>query len=150
MQITISVKRTHNKEVEQELWQKINRGMDDLADYIFGRSQEMVPVNEGMLKKSGHVEREYLRKLIIYDALYATFVEFGTRPHHLPVKAINEDLTRWCRLVLNLSEKEANAAAWAIAKKIAQYGTEAQPYLRPAADEGKAKAEGIIRNAMRR
>ncbi len=149
MQINIKVKRTHNKEAEQELWQGIDRGMEDLADYIFARSQEIVPVNEGLLKKSGHVEREYLRKRIEYDALYAVFVEFGTRPHHLPVKAINEDLTRWCRLVLGLSEKEANAAAWAIAKKIAREGTEAQPFLRPSIDFAKVKATSIIKNAMR-
>ena len=149
MQITIKVKRTHNKAAEQALWQGIDRGMDDLVDFILEKSQEFVPVNEGALKKSAKIDRQYLKKRLYYDALYAVFVEFGTRPHHLPVKAINEDLTRWCRLVLNLSEKEANADAWAIAKKIAQYGTEAQPYLRPAVDEAKKKAEGIFRNAMR-
>jgi hypothetical protein len=150
MQITISVKRTHNKEVEQALWQGIDRGMEDLADYIFARSQEFCPVDESTLKKSGYVEHEvFLKKVVGYDALHAAHIEFGTKPHYLPRSAIDGELTRWAMRVLGLSEKEANKAAWGIAGKIAALGGEAQPYLRPAADEGKVKAEGIIRNAMR-
>jgi len=157
MQISIRVKWTENKAAKDMMWKKIDRGLDDLADFILERSQQMVPVNESMLKKSGYTDKKYLMKHIGYgkevdgkEIGYAMAVEFGSRPHYLPVKAINEDLTRWAHLVLGLNQKDANAAAWAISKKIAAVGTEAQPYLRPAVDEAKIKAAAIIKNAMRK
>lgn len=148
--ISIKVTVTTNKNATEDLLHKIDEGLNDLADYIFARSQEMCPVDESTLKKSGYVEHEqFLYKIIGYDALHAAHIEFGTKPHYLPRSAIDGELTHWAMRVLGLSEKEANKAAWGIAGKIAALGGEAQPYLRPAVDFAKMKATAIIKNAMR-
>jgi len=145
MQINIRVKRTENKAAKEAVWQGIDRGMDDLADFIFARSQEFVPVDEGMVKKSGHVERAYLRKTIEYDAPHAPYIEYGTRPHWPPI----EPLAAWAVRVLQVPKAEARQVGFLIARKIAAVGTEPQPFLRPAVDLGKVKAPAIIKNAMR-
>lgn len=64
-----------------------------------------------------------------FAAEYAEHVEFGTRPHFPPVDA----LKRWARRVLG-----DEGAAWPVAKKIAEKGTPAQPYVRPGIDATKA------------
>ena len=145
MQIKISVKRTENKAAKDAVWQGIDRGLDDLADFIFARSQELVPVDEATLKKAGHVERAYLRKTIEYDAPHAPYIEYGTRPHWPPI----EPLAAWAVRVLQVPKAEARQVGFLIARKIAAVGTEPQPFLRPAVDEAASKAPAIIKNAMR-
>lgn len=61
---------------------------------------------------------------------YGPWVEFGTGPHWPPLAPLKE----WARLVLG-----DESAAYAIALKIAQKGTDAQPYLRPALDLARGK-----------
>jgi HK97 gp10 family phage protein len=69
---------------------------------------------------------------------YATFVEFGTKPHFPPVEAVTgevEALDRWVDVKLNAEDTES--AAFQVARKIAQVGTDAQPFMRPAAQEAR-------------
>lgn len=139
--ISISI----DKNAEKEILGKIDAAMDDLVDFAFEKSQELCPVDEATLKKSGHIEREFLKKTIIYDTPYATYIEFGTRPHFPPVKPLQE----WAKRVLRLSDAEAKSAGWAIAKKISERGTEPQPFLRPAIDYTVVKAEELFRNRLR-
>jgi len=146
MQINIRVKRTENKAAKDMMWKKIDRGLDDLVDFIFARSQELVAVDEATLKKAGHVERAYLKKSIEYDAPHASYIEYGTRPHFPPI----EPLAAWAVRVLQVPKAEAQQVGYLIARKIAAVGTEPQPFLRPAVDESKMKAAAIIRNAMRK
>lgn len=110
--------------------------LDTIADYIFQQSQENLIKNgssdTGFLLRSGIVERNGKgSRKIKYDAEYADFVEYGTPPHMPPVKS----LVGWAKRKLGLNEEEAQKVAWAIAIKIKQEGTEAQPYLRPALDK---------------
>lgn len=124
---------------------QFDEGLDDLVDYIFAISQENAPVDESTLKKSGSITREYLRKEIKYIAPHASPVEFGSRPHMPPV----DPLMGWCKRVLGLNDREARSAAWMIALKIKARGTEAQPYLRPAVDQGASKAETIFKARLK-
>jgi HK97 gp10 family phage protein len=75
---------------------------------------------------------------------YAPFVEFGTRPHFPPLDAIRN----WCR-VKGIPE----SAAFPIAKKIAEHGTAAQPFMRPALAVGKrnhlTRLRAIISQAVK-
>ncbi len=119
---------------------QFDQGLDDLVDHIFAKSQELVPVDESTLKKSGGVNRKYLEKEIVYLAPHAAPVEFGSKPHMPPV----EPLIGWCRRVLRMNEKEAKATAWKIAMRIKERGTEARPYLRPACDQAASKAPQIF------
>uniref|UniRef100_A0A6M3XR70 HK97 gp10 family phage protein n=1 Tax=viral metagenome TaxID=1070528 RepID=A0A6M3XR70_9ZZZZ len=131
-----------NKEATDEILKKADEGLDDLADFIFARSQELVPVDEAMLKKSGNVERLPLNKTICYDAPHAIFIEAGTDPHMPPVRPLQE----WAR---RHGMKDYERAGWAIAKKIEKEGTKPQPFLRPAVDEGSARAKEIIGRRMK-
>jgi len=40
----------------EDFLQILDEGLTDVAEAVFTRSQELVAVDEGMLKKSGHVE----------------------------------------------------------------------------------------------
>jgi len=142
----------------QNMNREINKFLDDIADDIFALSQGYVPVDEGMLKKSGHVERKFMNKWVVYDAPYAEYVEYGTGPHWPPL----QPLVDWAHRVLGLPyarkkgerakgfragkrlgfseaagmrEGTAEQVGFLIAKKIAEKGTESQPYLRRALDE---------------
>jgi len=67
---------------------------------------------------------------------YAPCVEYGTRPHMPPVKAL---------------ETAANVYgidAWALAMTIKKKGTKAHPYLRPAFDENKERAYNEIKTVL--
>jgi len=80
---------------------------------------------------------------------YALAVEFGTRPHFPPVKAVTgqiESLDIWVRRMNpsppegmeNASEAEANeSVAFLIARKISRVGTKEMPYMRPAFNAAK-------------
>lgn len=52
---------------------------------VYDRSQELVPVDTGALKESGHIYREPRAVVLSYNALnnigitYAAYVEYGTR-----------------------------------------------------------------------
>jgi hypothetical protein len=119
--------------------QLINVKLDEMADFIFSRSQENLvkheSVNSGELLTSGFVEKLPNHKRIGYRAPQAVWVEFGTEPHfppHAPIEA-------WARKKLGLSDKEATKAGWAICQKIAKEGVEAKPFLRPAYEEARAR-----------
>jgi hypothetical protein len=125
---------------------QFDEGLDDLVDYIFAESQSRVPVDESTLKKSGGVNRKYLEKTITYLAPHASPVEFGSKPHWPPY----EPLIGWAERVLGQTRKEARETAWFIMLKIHNRGTEAQPYLRPAVDMGKNKADSIFAARLKR
>lgn len=114
-----------------------NKTVDDLIDLIFQRSQELIaagPINEGNLLGSGNSYRpDDLTGFVGYTAPYAKAVEFGTSPHFPPPDAIRE----WARNKLQLRGKELERATQAICWKIYHYGTEPQPYLRPAVEMAK-------------
>ena len=67
---------------------------------------------------------------------YAAYVEFGTRPHWPPVDAIED----WCEVKGIPVE-----AAFLIARKIAERGTPARPFMRPALKEGQRNHLARIR-----
>ncbi|MDP3014132.1 MAG: hypothetical protein Q8M92_07825, partial [Candidatus Subteraquimicrobiales bacterium] len=125
--ISIKVTATHNKKVTTDLLTKLDVGLDDLADFIHARATELVSVDEGMLKKSLHVERDFLSKSIIADAPHAPYIEYGTRPHWPPI----EPLAAWAIRVLQVPKAEAQQVGFLIARKIAAVGTEPSPFLRP-------------------
>ena len=63
-------------------------------------------------------------KYILTDGVeYGVDVEYGTDPHVVKL----EPLLDWSRRVLGYED-----AAYAVANKIAKYGTEAKPFMRPA------------------
>jgi len=136
---------TINKEELNKLFKNANlakkgfeeafeRSLDDWADYVFARSQDLCPSGAfNMLRTSADIYREEFFRSVFYRANYAIYVEFGTAPHMPPV----EPLVPWSKRVL--SSKNPEDTAWAVAKKIEREGTEPNPFLRTAFDEAKPK-----------
>lgn len=133
-----------DKNASDDFLKRLNLGLTDVAEAVFSRSQELVAVDEGMLKKSGHVEHGDLEKSIVYEMPYAEDIEFGTDPHMPPF----EQIWGWVhrkRADLGVKPSDVDKVAKAVQKKISERGTEPQPYLRPAFDEIEPRAADIIR-----
>lgn len=123
---------------ESQAIQALDKYLDKLIDEIFTLSQQNLVKNgtsdTGQLLKTANINRELLKKEIVYPVNYAVWIEYGTQPHAVSVNGI-KNLEGWAKRKLGLSEKEAKSASYAIANKIKAEGTKAQPFLRPAWDE---------------
>lgn len=122
---------------------KLDAGLMDVAELILADSQDKVSVDEGMLKKSGHINDEYLHKEVVYDAPHSVIIEFGTSPHMPPLQPI-EDWVRRKRSDLGVKDGEIKKVARAIQMKISKYGTDPKPFLRPAYDDAQVRVDDII------
>jgi hypothetical protein len=143
------IQKTNNiLEAAKKIEEGVDRSLDSLIDFIFMRSQQLVPKDEGTLKTSAKpVLKEHLRKEVVYRALHARFVEFGTDPREKmpPVEVIE----RWViRKGIERKGKASRQAAWAIAKFIQKRGTEPHPYLRPAANEAMVRMKEFVKDEV--
>jgi len=89
---------------------------------------------------------------------YARAVEFGTRPHFPPVKALTgqqESLDTWVRRMSpsapegmeDASQEEVNeTVAFLIARDISRTGTKEMPFMRPGFNVARAKLRKSLRN----
>ena len=108
----------------------VNRFLDRGAIFIQGAARRHAPVDQGRLRNSIGVETSGRRERRIGpNAEHGPFVEMGTRPHFPPPAA----LEGWAR-----RHGFGPGGGFLVAKKIAATGTKAQPYMRPAAEEGEA------------
>lgn len=84
----------------------------------------------GELVASGSVEPTKTGAKVIFNAPYASDVEYGVPPggYGPPV----EVLAKWCQRKLGLKKEESIGVAWAIKKTIQAEGTTARPFLRTA------------------
>ena len=142
-------KKNNILKVAKKLEEGVDAGLDDLIDLIFELSQRYVPKDESTLQKSAEpIIKDHLRKEIIYRALHARFVEYGTDPREKmpPVSTIE----RWVvRKGIARKGKASRQAAYAIAKFIQKHGTKPQPYLRPAAHEAMVRAKEFISDEVK-
>jgi len=63
-----------------------------------------------------------------FDAPYADFVEYGTKPHWMPIKP----LLKWAET--KFGKKEGKNIAYAVQQSIAKKGTVPHPFIRNAID----------------
>lgn len=98
--------------------------MKNAAGAGFQKSQELVPVDTSELMLSGIPPHEDRQGNIVwaYDAPHTLPVEYGAVPHWVPI----EPLLGWARRVLG-----DESAAYAVQQKIAEHGTDPQPFVRP-------------------
>lgn len=111
------------KEVEQAVLRGLRsaslRGVQFVVDEI-DHAKPYPAVNFGTLRQS--VKRVATRNgaQIFVDAPHFPFIEYGTRPHMPPIAP----LITWAARKFGVDGGEAQAIAWAVAKKIAKHGTE--------------------------
>ena len=144
-----TIRKTNNiLEAAKKIEEGTDKGLDNLIDFIFMRSQQLVLKDEGTLKTSAEpVLKEHLRKEVVYRALHAKFIEYGTDPRETmpPVDVIE----RWViRKGIERKGKASRQAAWAIAKFIQKHGTEPHPYLRPAANEAEVRMKEFMKDGV--
>lgn len=90
-----------------------------------------VPVDTGLLKNSIHINPMgpgFSAYTIATGVKYAENIEYGTSPHHVDIS----DLQGWAKRKLG-----DESLAGAVQNKIAERGTEAQPFFRSSIAEVK-------------
>lgn len=100
------------------LWRAMNK-LEELA-------KRFVAVDEGTLKTAINLFPAYPGALsyVLSDGVdYGVHLEYGTRPHWVPIEPLKE----WSKRVLGDED-----AAFAVRAAIAKRGTRAQPFFRPA------------------
>lgn len=132
-----NIKIKNNLKAELEAHSK--QMLDDLADFILtNASQNLIKNNSidtGYLLNSGRIENiSNTKKIILWDAPYAEYVEYGTSPHWLPPEVIENDIARWAHRKLKVPSEKSVEVARKIAYKIAHEGIEPKPFVRPAID----------------
>jgi len=122
---------------EKDILDEVNRQMDDFVDRIFQLSQERLieddKVDTSFLLKTANVNRQFLKKTIVYPAIYAENIEYGRMPGSMPPV---DSLITWVKRKLGITNsKEARGIAWAIAKSIKKRGIDPSPFLEPAVEQ---------------
>jgi len=83
---------------------------------------------------------------------YTLALEFGTRPHFPPVKALTgqtESLDRWVELNISVgSDETPEQIAFLISRKISQRGTPELRFMRDAFNDSVPKITKLIQNAF--
>lgn len=100
----------------------VKEAVGNAAQAGFSESQQRVPVAFGDLKESGSLNIGDGEASFGYGAEHAPYVEGGTEAHWPPIEPLKE----WASLVLG-----DESAAYAVQWKIAQEGTEPQPFMQP-------------------
>lgn len=80
---------------------------------------------------------------------YAIYIELGTSPHMPPVEALEPWVKRVVLGGVETYDGEAKDIAFAIAKSISKWGTEAQPFLHPAYESNIRNIRVSIKQAIR-
>ena len=105
-------------------------------------AKSKAPVDTGNLKARIHLHPDQPGKsnyTITDGVAYGIHVEYGTKPHHVPLSPLKE----WAGRVLG-DEK----AAFAVRNAISKRGTPAQPFFRPALHEVEYKWLPIIKSRV--
>lgn len=114
--------------------------MTTAALLVEGSGKRKAPVDTGRLRGSIGHEIRTTRTLFGMDVtgvvgtnvIYAAAVEFGSKPHWVPLSA------------LEVWAKRHHMEAQVLQRVIARKGTKAHPYLRPAYQENRARVVAII------
>ena len=141
-------------------------GLDMVAD-AQANLRHNGSVVTGLLRQSGRVEASKTRLEVMagfFDTRnthgYAEYVEYGRRAGKFPPVAMIE---QWLRkkhsgkfnaiksaavLVGKTEEQLRKSAAFLIARKIAQQGTEPHPFFKPAYDKHKGRVAGVVKDTV--
>ena len=103
----------------------VGRFLDRGAFYLQGQARKNAPRDTGRLANSIGTNSPNTRLRSIGPSVdYGEPVEFGTRPHYPPVGA----LSGWAK-------RHGGMDPFALQQSIGMWGTKAQPYMQPAADD---------------
>lgn len=139
MPARVRTRVTKNHRVSGDIEPGTKEAMQNAADAGFEVTETLVPYGAtGELQAGLHEPEETPNGNIEWgsSAPHTLPVEYGSRPHWIPMSAM-EGLKYWARLVLGDED-----AAWAVRQKIAQFGTQPQPFIRPGVERMRAVLRG--------
>ena len=145
-----------DRDVVEAAMKGIEAGAMDLIADAKENLRENLSVVTGLLRSSGHVERKKDSDEItagFFDTTnrnsgYALFVEYGRRSGKMPPP---DEIAAWVYKKFQLQDwKVANSLGWAIAKRIAQEGTQPHPFFGPAVKKNQNKIVKAVRDAVRK
>lgn len=121
--IGVNVSADSMRGLSSDVSRAVRLGLLDAADKGFQESQQEAPVGATSGLKMSGVQPVRRGDSIVwgYTAPYAEYVEMGTEPHWPPI----DPLLLWARRVLS-----DEGAGYAVQAKIADEGTDPQPYVR--------------------
>jgi hypothetical protein len=122
--------------------EKLKQAVAESTLKIHGDARRNCPTDVGFLKSSIVFEvtqNDGLTGEVRVNSKHGPFVEYGTRPHFPPV----EPLEDWAR-----RHGMPPGTGFLIARKIAKYGTPAQPFLFPAAEAERSNFVRNVRDAL--
>jgi len=166
-EFTLKQERIKTPETQQALKAAVRKLIHDVADEILRRSQDKVPVSDGMLKKSGNVIYGDGYAIVGYNTDYALYVHDGSKPHMPPVEALYPWVrkhpsrtevidvegakiavdakrkygrrSRETETMIEDEDPKVKRDAWALAMHIKKHGTKAHKYLEEAVREVQAE-----------
>lgn len=121
---------------------KVGDACQATARVVADRARMLAPVFNGDLAGSirpglgGGLVGNIATAEVIAHADYAAYVEYGTRPHTPPLQAISD----WAYA--------HGMRPYALQRAIAERGTPAQPYMRPAAESERVGFEARLARAL--
>ena len=129
-------------DIQGALEDEVDQLLDEIAEFILSESQRNIVKNNsfgvtGNLFGKVTLDKRKMHKTITYEAPYADFVEYGTRPHNIPPHVLDE----WVAKKFGLTKQDAERVAFLIARKIAKEGVAEKPFLRPAVIAAQNKYE---------
>lgn len=143
-----------DRDVVEAAMQGIEAGAMDLIADAKENLRENSSVVTGLLRASGHVTRKNdditagFFDTTNRNSGYALFVEYGRRSGKMPPP---DEISAWAYKKFQLNDwKAANSLGWAIAKRIAQQGTQPHPFFGPAVKKNQNKIIKAVRDAVRR
>lgn len=108
----------------------------------------------GLLRQSGRTQKvdELTLDVGFFDTSnkgsgYAFYVENGRRAGKMPPP---DELIKYCRKKLRMSEREAKKAGWAMALRIARKGTRPHPFFNPAITKNRKKILDRLENEIKK
>lgn len=144
----------YDREVVEAGLKGVEAGAMALVNDAKMNLRENGSVVTGLLRQSGHVERKKDEITAgFFDTTnrnsgYALFVENGRRAGKMPPP---DEMAAYAYKKFHLKDwKVANSLGWAIAKRIAQQGTQPHPFFGPAVKKNHSKIVNAVRDAIRK
>lgn len=143
-----------DREVVEAGMKGVEAGAQEMINDAKNNLKENGSIITGLLRRSGHAERKKdditagFFDTTNRNSGYALFVEYGRRAGKMPPP---DEMAAYAYKKFHLKDwKVANSLGWAIAKRIAQQGTQPHPFFGPAVKKNHSKIVNAVRDAIRK
>lgn len=143
-----------DRDVVEAALQGIESGAMEIIADAKVNLRENTSVVTGLLRQSGHVERKKdditagFFDTTNRNSGYAAYVEYGRRAGKMPPP---DEIGAWVYKKFHMKDwKAAISMGWAIAKRIAERGTQPHPFFGPAVKKNQNKIIFAVRDVVRK